>query len=997
MKELFGWFTIKKTLILLFSCIVSLLPLAAAGKQDADFRQIDTLIEQRNYNEALIRLNEYIRQHPENFDGAQKRISRIMDARSLYSELADRLIDVLLDEPANDEKKLQMIAELESMEKNPTTANTNFIKETKVAAQFTFFRAKYAERMENGARFVDENRFVPAVNEFYAGLELYREDFFEQDYPDSITQPIVQALADIDGAVLEYENMQTRLNEAYQAFADALSAGNLAYARERFALFSSVMAEFASVRNVLFQSGQLFKNTFARMSSEYPDLTEASFPAFAYRFTLGRSGDTRSGLVGVLDTHCSRLMAELENAAAAQVRSFSVSADTQLASDSLFAYPAQHGDARSSFDSASGFAELGVALHGLYGLFETADGLSSPAMDAVFPDRMRRTAEVASDGTECLDTVRQLVQTARSVDETAETIDPAAALRSDSRLFQNALLAFIDAAGTAGERVAEIARRAAQYAEAEETTVALLQRLVSESALYADSLKSSMWLKLARFYAAGADGIAADYESQYAGAEALLQGTSDANGYVYPAESAEAGRQLLAQLPQDRARVAAVAPELVAAPAAAAEESLSRIDSSLAALDRIAADTAALITAAQERAVLAARAQNEADLRYNQAVQAMNAANFDTARTNLQRARAKYSESLSYQESSFLRERSDRILSELDASINRAENEVVVREVRSLKTQAKTAYYNGNFETAESLLIRARTRWSTTNVEEDLEITNLLSLVGTALSMKTGRVIPPTAPLYPEMSQILNIANQYYVQGKQLIADGKRSDAELILNQAKTKLRELQLVYPLNQEASLLTLRIDQLVNPSDFASLFENKIAAAKNDYKDPDKRQSAYTDLVDLYEINPSYPGLKQLLYDVEIEIGIRRKPVDTTALSRSASLTKEVSALVDAAGRDELKLRQALVKIDEAIGLNPENTDAMLLKDRIQTTIGGQSVYVLSAADEALYQQSVQELQKGNTIEAMALIEQLLKNPVNKRSFKILELQKRIESLL
>ena len=70
---------------------------------------------------------------------------------------------------------------------------------------------------------------------------------------------------------------------------------------------------------------------------------------------------------------------------------------------------------------------------------------------------------------------------------------------------------------------------------------------------------------------------------------------------------------------------------------------------------------------------------------------------------------------------------------------------------------------------------------------------------------------------------------------------------------------------------------------------------------------------------------------------------------------------------------------------------------MKDRIATSIGGGAQVVLSGEDEAKYQQAVQELQKGNTINASALVEQLLLNPKNKNSAKVLDLKKKVDSLL
>jgi len=352
---------------------------------------------------------------------------------------------------------------------------------------------------------------------------------------------------------------------------------------------------------------------------------------------------------------------------------------------------------------------------------------------------------------------------------------------------------------------------------------------------------------------------------------------------------------------------------------------------------------------------------------------------------------------LSLQESEELREESDKLLFDLGNLISKSENEVIVREVRQLKTEAKNAYYQGNFERAENLLTQAQSRWATTNVEPDTEITNLLSLVGTALSMKTGRVISTSAPLYPEMSQILSLAKQYFDQGKELISKGDRTQGIVVLNEAKQKLRELQLVYPLNQEASLLTLRIDQVIDPDAFDALFEQKFTAAKADFRSADKRQTAYADLLDLYAINPRYAGLGDYIYQVEIELGIKIKPPDQKALSDSARLTKEASAVVNSSSRDEIALNAALVKLNTALEKNPDNEEAMVLKDRIQTIIGGKASVVLSSESEALYQKAVQELQRGNTLQAAALVSQLLQKKENQNSSKIIDLKKKVDSLL
>jgi len=251
--------------------------------------------------------------------------------------------------------------------------------------------------------------------------------------------------------------------------------------------------------------------------------------------------------------------------------------------------------------------------------------------------------------------------------------------------------------------------------------------------------------------------------------------------------------------------------------------------------------------------------------------------------------------------------------------------------------------------------------------------------------------------LYPEMSQLLNIANQYYNEGKILLSKGKKAEAQVSFDNALKKLREVQTVYPLNQEASLLTLRINQLVDEKAFNEYFTRKVETAKNDYLDKSKQQTVYAELLDLYEINPSYPGLKDFIYNVEIALGIRVKPPDTSALRKSNQLTAQAQQVFDADSRNEISLNSALQLVNQALEVNPDNTEAQILKDRISTSLGGTGTAVLPASAEKQYQQAVQELQKGNILQAYAIVSSLMENKTYSKSAKIIDLMKKVESLL
>jgi hypothetical protein len=964
------------------SCFFCALP-AQSDSADVSLAQIDELIVQTDYNRALDELSGYIKKYPAEFDRAQLRIDRIMHARQAYNDLANELIDVMQREPENDEKKLQIIARLESLEKHPTEKNLVFIRQAKIAAQFTYFRAQFSRIMDADADLVRTGQYPAAAAKCAEGFVLYRADFDEKKYGNEITEPVRRSLDAITAAVTRFPELQTACSSASAAFLAATTAGDPVAARTAFGRVQTSFADFAAARNRVTAAGNSLQTVFAGLQQNDPDLTEASFLAFARRFTLGRLNDQGSGIAGAFDTSWNVMMESVKQAVYQEIRAEIARCTRDVSGDqSLFAPPALHESSRQALATARLFAVIGkdvADLDGRAGIISSQNYGSSMA----FIERMTGDA---------LKLRFDAVQRVASLTESVPDDQLLSVATSCAAVYQDAVAAlhdpwFTSAAGSNDDA-------GLSWKEA----LSLYMVLCTKTASQAQAAGITAWSQLARFYAGQGSSALAGCTVRYTEADLLLTGGTKR----YPSACVNAVLKLQTDVRALQSYYAAALETLGAGvPVAGTSDQFTRgrisVQSTLDGLASVLHNAAALESKARAQILLAERARNEAVLRYTEAVTALNAGKFDEARDGLQRSRVKYNESLSYQDSDQLRSESDAALEKLGADVARRENEIIVREVRGLKTNAKNAYYNGNFELAEKLLLQARSRWAVTNIDDDPETANLLALVSTALSMKTGRVIPPTAPLYPEMSQILNIANQYYEQGSQLMKQGKTEEGREVLNQAKAKLRTLQLVYPLNQDAGLLSLKIDQVINPAAFSSVFAQKIAAAKNNYTVPSKRQTAYTDLLDLYQINPSYPGLKQLIYDVEIEIGVRQKPVDTTALTQSRLLTAEAQKLYDGAGRDEVKLRAALAKLNDAIRLNPENDGAMVLKDRIQTAVGGQAAVVLSSTDESMYQQAIQELQKNNIVGANALVEQLLQKAANRRSAKILDLQKKVKALL
>jgi hypothetical protein len=391
----------------------------------------------------------------------------------------------------------------------------------------------------------------------------------------------------------------------------------------------------------------------------------------------------------------------------------------------------------------------------------------------------------------------------------------------------------------------------------------------------------------------------------------------------------------------------------------------------------------------------AARADNfraQGDRYYREAREAVDREDFSAARGRIQQAAERYNESLAIQESAALRREWDTRMLALGREIGQREYEAVIREVRELVNRARNEYFAENLESAQELLIRGQNRWNVATVEENPEISYWLSMVRGGLALRSGRVLPATAPLFTEMAQLLNDAHRNYEEGAALIRANRRSEGLARFNNARQKTQEVKLVFPVNQEAGMLELRMDQIADPDTFNASFQRRLNEAIAGIR----RGSAesFADLQNLAELNPGFPGIQSALGQAEIDLGYRTVPPDPRILRRSDELTQAARLIVDANLRDQFEA--ALRQLDEALRLNPNNNQAMTLKDRIQTRTGVGNA-VLSSEAEGEYQRAVRELQQGNTLVAMSIVEQLLRNPEHHNSTRILELRRRITTVL
>jgi hypothetical protein len=412
----------------------------------------------------------------------------------------------------------------------------------------------------------------------------------------------------------------------------------------------------------------------------------------------------------------------------------------------------------------------------------------------------------------------------------------------------------------------------------------------------------------------------------------------------------------------------------------------------LRALEDIRRQGAEELSLTEARIIWADDFRRQGDRSFQEALEAVDRGDFTAALNFIRQAAERYNESLSLQESSDLRRKWDTQMLVQGREISRMENEAVIRDVRNALNQARDEYFAENFSDAERILVQGRRRWQATNVEENLEIQYWLSMVRGALTLRSGRVIPPTAPLFKEMGQLLSGAHGDYEEGAAYIKAQRRNEGLALFSKARQKIQEVKLIFPINQDAGMLELRMEQAADPETFRTTFRRRLDAAAAGVK----RQSleAFADLQNLAGIDPAYPGIEAVLRQAEIDMGYRSAPPDPEKIRYSDELTRAAQTIVSDNNRGQFEA--ALRQLNEALVLNPGNTQAAAFKDQVQTRMGAGNV-ILASADEREYQRAVRELQQGNTLIAAAIVEQLFQNPRNHGSTRVIELQRRIQSVL
>jgi hypothetical protein len=992
--------TVIKKKIVFITCIFLLLS-SAIFSQEKDlrkgqkYREVERLIENYDFNAAINLLVEIVKEDPEEMDHAQKLIQDIRVKKEEFNAKYEELIRVLFEE--NDyQRGLEIISELEKLDKNPNDATSDSLTTARISAELIYFRLLFNEIMDRALVQIGEGNYNTAATIYRTGFELHKRTYNENEYGELIKGPVDQnmeaLLASLDEFVANYD----LLNKYTAAEISITIQDNININEE---LLSDI-EHFSNLRNAVWKAAYVFEKQNRLLIDINEKYREDFFLSFSNRIIFGRL-ETRyeEGLIRAFDKYWDNAVIPLQKALVDKTETVMQRAENE--------YDSRQWDlAQSSFDEAEYWAQKSVEIVELWSSrLNTEDGLT---IHPYSRDLVRREYHGLENSR---------IQNKKAISNSSLSFFQEAL--SEYKIYDDQNLAEMT------ERRETLARQLESITPIKDEWNNFISSY-SRDVLYTDtfaSIENSIFNSRidqgidsyknfdGQLALNSADLEILPLENEYKGMESSLNRSFTLLAGIPPEGAEDGDRTILFVYPEDSYTILEDLKEknqVLSQKAVNYKRRYQKIRQDIPqqeAMARYIGRAEALILNLEDQLRDYTREQRKADqsianaerylgegeFRFNRAKEALARKDFSQATQQLSTAQELFVQSLSFNEAIINRASIDKRIADLQEEILLEQNKEVIKFVRENVNKGKNLYLQGLYGQSEIVLLRAENRWYTTNTDQNNEINYWLNLVRAALSVESGRTIEETEPLYAEMTQFLNLAYANFEAGSSKISIGEKEAGFRLLDRADDNLNEILIPMPLNQQASVLKLKIQQLKDPDLFRITFEEKFKAAVIKIKtEPD---TAYIDLKDLSAIQSDYPGMKKAIYNAEIILGIRIPPPDLKALAESKNLYEKAFVIVEGNVRSQFPI--ALTQLDKAIELNPENQDAIELKDRIQLDAGGQTAFVLSSSDNARFKSAEDKYINGDYFEAYAIVQQLLKDKKTASYPPLQDLRRRIES--
>jgi len=975
-------------------------------------KQAQAYFDDREYDKAIQILTEVVESNPERLDQAVDLMDKITEIRNQYNEKYKELIEALyVDE--DPERALELIAEMEAIEKNPNEVAKKMIRDARISAELVYNKIRLREIMDEAKIELDLKDYADALVLYESGFELGLQTYEESEIVSEIEKNSVQrAISDIqDSAVAYLENGQNLVNQI-NSIRNRLSATASDGLIDEFNTLVNLMNQFSQERNTYFEKSKIVDDSLEIIVAFDKNAPERFFLDFSKFLIYGRNDvDYYEGIISTTDLFWED-----------QFQSLAAIVDKALIdsyNSAVIEYKRGNFDVSESlFDDTLNYAKNAILV------YEALDNRLSInidfSLDEYSSDLIQNYYGKLVDGrilARVTDSYNKMIALRRGFSDYDLTGEQSLEDLYELRVQIVKDLPIIDEEELLWDTIGGSINWLEDYNAHPETADGVYNLVRSDMSALKNEMKDINLAILTRLtdreYARITNALS-DFNDEFEENQLIIDGIIDSEIVAYTGDdqikSTFPQRALpnLVSLLEDLKLLTEDTQEIIdtfeqsgieITEGSTIDEFLIKTKLVLPQISELVSSTDELEILARDNIFKAEGLENQGNKLIDNVRQIVNSSradrnSFDRARENLKDASSAYFQSFSYMENLDLRKRADEDIAGLQQGLLDAENRLVVADVRNFINQGKEAYVNRQYGRSRVYLERAQNRWLTTNSDDHPEIQYWMALVDLALQFDRGRTISKTEPLYDEMTQFLNLAYSNYNRGVNLISSGERTEGLQALDGALETLENVTIFMPKNESASLLRLKIAQLIDPDEFRESFSIRIDEAWEKLQSDNKstQGEGYIELIDLSKIDTNYPGLQNKISIAEFDIlKTRQRPPNPKDLADSSALYTRAETIVEGNIRSQFEI--ALTYLDQAIELNPNNTDAISLKDKIQVDTGGQATFVLPTALENRFREALEQFEQGNNLNAFQIIQDLKKDPRSASYPPLLKLEERV----
>lgn len=977
---------------------------SAGGQKEDRLPEAQKLIDEGKYNDAILVLTDVMKTNPDQFTEAQKMIREIKEARDNYNSLYAQLIKVLdppRGEAIDEDLAYSLIREMEALDKTPNKAAVAAFAQARDTIVFAVTNRTFENIMDECTILLGDKKYIEAVDKYLSGFVLHREFFVKKDYGNIVLDQIDSDIADIKSYTDQFKSLLPLIDDkaaviSNAAFSDSLSDLESNIKDYRDLLILALNLKRNIVRTALHLDG-------IRASIQREDESDIPYLSTLRVLSKGRvKAADPEGLAGSIERYWSDTVAK----SAGELRLL-LEDKYKKALDSY-----DQGNYETGIQDSSlvlRYADVLLTLQNLWGGLVDIDSYGNPTakgwriINNQLPSIIKTREEVSEAlRLEALDTKR--LQVLSVIAKVGELNDPATIEDERQALLDIRTGIEKDMDITAGQKSRLEKIRAAGIDTGVSVAIAdeILKR---EDSFHAETMDVEIDFaeKIVKLQIDKLADIIAEHKSRSEQAKSLTEGVKEKIG----------GIEYLVKKPDIAASIILESRSVLKK----AETDLEGITELISSYDKYIRDSealgiqlkriedlkgivAAVYTSMNSTAVKAKDLNDKADdlynlgyLRLDETYARFDRGNFDVARNKYYEAETALQKSLEFREDKAVRKLLTEEMPSLYDRIMVALNKQIIKEVRALINRGKDYYNVEKFIRAEQTFQQAKERYKVTHEELNPEIENWLVKVKKALEATSGRVIVPTDPLYPEMIHILNIAEEDFTKGRELLESGNKEEASRLFEDAVKNIEYVKETFPRNFKASVMYLKILEYTEKETFAnyfkSMFESAVAKIKTDPK------SADDDLLALSAVDPDYPGIKSALYKSGIAAGRLTPPPAKVDIAKARDLYYKAKRIADADNRAQFPI--AIAYLEESLQIDSNFNSAAVLLDQLRTSTGIAVSSVMSDADQQKLRFAENLYIEGKYLEASIIISQLWSNPENRKSAKLNDLKKKVDARL